>query len=61
MHLVQLLLTAVATTEVGVSGAPRPIAWLELMLPCLRDVFASAALLAGLTHLQVEINNTDPQ
>ena len=50
---VTLLVTALATTAVGVSGRPRQIEGLSLDIPNSREVFAAAALMPGLTSLDV--------
>ena len=53
-HSLASLVTALAATPVGASGRSRPITSLTLDLTTPVDVFAAAALMSGLTCLQVD-------
>ena len=48
------LVTALATTVVAASGSPRPIERLHFEVGAERGVFAAAALMPNLTHLQAD-------
>ena len=52
------VVTALATTAVGVTGKPRPMTRLILNMPTPRDVLPAAALMPALTRL--EINDACP-
>ena len=47
------VVTALATTAVGVSGRPRPMTQLILNMPTPQDVFPAAALMPALTRLEI--------
>ena len=48
------MVAALATTVVSASDQPRPMEWLSLDLPTTNDVIRAAALMRGLTRVQVE-------